>query len=116
MAPEVGGASSYHDPAVTDAPTTRRPLPMLDVLEAPASDALATPRTPSLPGDERLAEYLPDIRAMPRFHVWTLGCQMNRSDSEEMAGRLLASGCEEASSMDDADLIVINPCAIREGA
>jgi tRNA-2-methylthio-N6-dimethylallyladenosine synthase len=41
---------------------------------------------------------------------------MNRSDSEEMAGRLLASGCAEASSMDDADLVVINTCAIREGA
>ncbi len=53
---------------------------------------------------------------MPRFHVWTLGCQMNRSDSEEMAGRLLAAGCAEAPSMDAADLVIINTCAIREGA
>ena len=53
---------------------------------------------------------------MPRFHVWTLGCQMNRSDSEEMAGRLLAAGCEEAPSLEAADLVVINTCAIREGA
>ena len=50
------------------------------------------------------------------FHVWTLGCQMNRSDSEEMAGRLLAAGCAEAPSMEAADLIVINTCAIREAA
>ena len=48
--------------------------------------------------------------------MWTLGCQMNRSDSEEMAGRLLAAGCAEAPSMEAADLIVINTCAIREGA
>ena len=41
---------------------------------------------------------------------------MNRSDSEEMAGRLLAAGCAEAPSMEAADLIVINTCAIREGA
>ncbi len=41
---------------------------------------------------------------------------MNRSDSEEMAGRLLAAGCEEATSLDAADLVVINTCAIREGA
>ena len=41
---------------------------------------------------------------------------MNRSDSEEMAGRLLAAGCEEATSIETADLIVINTCAIREGA
>jgi tRNA-2-methylthio-N6-dimethylallyladenosine synthase len=53
---------------------------------------------------------------LPRFHVWTLGCQMNRSDSEEMAGRLLTAGLEEAPSLETADLVVINTCAIREGA
>ena len=41
---------------------------------------------------------------------------MNRSDSEEMAGRLLAAGLAEAPSMDAADLVVINTCAIREAA
>jgi tRNA-2-methylthio-N6-dimethylallyladenosine synthase len=69
-----------------------------------------------MPADDPLAEYLPETLALPRFHLWTLGCQMNRSDSEEMAGRLLAAGCEEASSLDAADLVVINTCAIREGA
>jgi len=76
----------------------------------------AAPRTPADPADARLVEYRPDIASMPRFHLWTLGCQMNRSDSEEMTGRLLAAGCEEAATMDDADLVVINTCAIREGA
>jgi tRNA-2-methylthio-N6-dimethylallyladenosine synthase len=90
-----------------------RALPVLDVLP-PAPTA--TPRQLAEPLDERLTEYRPDERALPAFHVWTLGCQMNRSDSEEMAGRLLAAGCGEASSMDAADLIVINTCAIREGA
>ena len=71
---------------------------------------------PPAPVDERLAEYLPEARALPRFHLWTLGCQMNRSDSEEMAGRLLGAGCEEAPSLESAELIVINTCAIREGA
>src|SRR3989304_6053883 len=52
--------------------------------------------------------------ALPSFHVGTLGCQMNRSDSEEMAGRLLAAGVTESPSMESADLIVINTCAIRE--
>ena len=41
---------------------------------------------------------------------------MNRSDSEEMAGALLAAGCAEAPSLEAADLIVINTCAIREAA
>ena len=82
-------------------------------MQAPTN---AAPRTPPDPADERLTEYRPEGAALPRFHLWTLGCQMNRSDSEEMAGRLLAVGCEESTSMDDADLVVINTCAIREGA
>ena len=90
-----------------------RALPVLDLDEAPSTSRR---RSPAMPLDERVGEYLPDPLALPRFHLWTLGCQMNRSDSEEMAGRLLAVGCEEAPSLDAADLVVINTCAIREGA
>ena len=86
------------------------------MLDATASSPVAASRVPAGPTDARLTEYLPETRALPRFHVWTLGCQMNRSDSEEMAGRLLAAGCEEAASLEAADLVVINTCAIREGA
>jgi tRNA-2-methylthio-N6-dimethylallyladenosine synthase len=97
---------------MTERSTLTRALPMLEL--APVSGA--APRGPAAPADERLAEYLPETRTLPRFHLWTLGCQMNRSDSEEMAGRLLAAGCEEAPGLEAADLIVINSCAIREGA
>ena len=90
-----------------------RSLPVLDLV--PPEPAVA-PRDPVSPADARLAEYRPDLQTLPTFHVWTLGCQMNRSDSEEMAGRLLAAGCAEASGLESADLIVINTCAIREGA
>ena len=94
------------------APPHRRPLPMLD-LSAPIG--VAGPAAP-VSGDVRLDEYRPEARALPRFFVWTLGCQMNRSDSEEMAGRLLAAGCQPASDLETADLVVINTCAIREQA
>jgi tRNA-2-methylthio-N6-dimethylallyladenosine synthase len=93
---------------------TSRSLPVLEV--APPVAGPAGPRTPDEPADARLAEFRPETRALPSFFVWTLGCQMNRSDSEEMAGRLLAAGCAEAASMEAADLIVINTCAIREAA
>jgi tRNA-2-methylthio-N6-dimethylallyladenosine synthase len=93
--------------------TTGRLLPMLEVAPPPA---LAEVRASVAPADERLTEFRPEVRALPSFYVWTLGCQMNRSDSEEMAGRLLASGCAESPSMESADLIVINTCAIRETA
>ena len=93
-----------------------RALPVLDLPPPSAPATPAPPRLPATPADQRLGEYVPDLAALPRFHMWTLGCQMNRSDSEEMAGRLLAAGCAEAPSMELADLVVINTCAIREGA
>ena len=92
--------------------TTGRLLPMLEVAPPPPSAARAAADA----DDARLGEFRPETRALPSFYVWTLGCQMNRSDSEEMAGRLLAAGCAEAPSMDVADLVVINTCAIREAA
>jgi tRNA-2-methylthio-N6-dimethylallyladenosine synthase len=93
--------------------STNRALPVLDLL---APGRTPTPSAPPDPSDERVAEYRPDTPTLPSFHVWTLGCQMNRSDSEEMAGRLLAAGCAEAASMETADVVVINTCAIREAA
>jgi tRNA-2-methylthio-N6-dimethylallyladenosine synthase len=101
---------------VSDARFASRALPVLDVLDVAAPSLAAGPRSPARPPDDRVAEYLPEARTLPRFHVWTLGCQMNRSDSEEMAGRLLTAGCEEAPTLETADLVVINTCAIREGA
>src|SRR4051812_8001594 len=94
---------------------TRSPNRALPVLDLVASRP-AGPGAPPEMTDPRLVEYRPETPALPSFHVWTLGCQMNRSDSEEMAGRLLAAGCSEATSMDTADLVVINTCAIREAA
>ncbi|HEV7811070.1 MAG TPA: MiaB/RimO family radical SAM methylthiotransferase [Candidatus Limnocylindrales bacterium] len=91
--------------------TPNRSLPVLDLGAPPTAGSV-----PPTIADERLVEYRPDAPTLPSFHVWTLGCQMNRSDSEEMAGRLLAAGCAEAASMEAADLVVINSCAIREAA
>jgi len=92
---------------------TVRELPVLEIPPPTAADA---PRAARSPRDERVAEFRPEDQALPRFWIWTLGCQMNKSDSEEMAGRLLAAGCAEAPSMEAADLVVINTCAIREAA
>ncbi len=91
----------------------RRALPVLDI--APPIGSVA-PARPVDADDPRVDEFRPEAPSLPRFHVWTLGCQMNRSDSEEMAGRLLAAGCAEAPSMETAELVVINTCAIREAA
>jgi tRNA-2-methylthio-N6-dimethylallyladenosine synthase len=86
----------------------------LPVLEVPPRTGEA--RAPDAPLDTRLGEFRPETPSLPSFWIWTLGCQMNRSDSEEMAGSLLAAGCAEATSIEAADLVVINTCAIREAA
>ena len=51
-----------------------------------------------------------------RVYVETYGCQMNVSDSELMLGRLVADGYEESSDPLDADVILLNTCAIRDHA
>ena len=53
---------------------------------------------------------------MPRYFVRTYGCQMNEHDSERISGLLEADGYEPAASQDDADVIVLNTCCIRENA
>ena len=51
-----------------------------------------------------------------RVYVETYGCQMNVSDSELMLGRLTAEGYVESSDPLDADVILLNTCAIRDHA
>jgi tRNA-2-methylthio-N6-dimethylallyladenosine synthase len=51
-----------------------------------------------------------------RYHIWTLGCQMNKADSAKLAAGLDRLGLQPAARPDDADLLVINTCAVREHA
>lgn len=51
-----------------------------------------------------------------KFYIKTFGCQMNINESEIMAGLLEEEGHEWTENPDDADLILINSCAVREKA
>ena len=51
---------------------------------------------------------------MRRYHVTTFGCQMNAHDSERIKGMLEELGLGEATSQDEADVLVFNTCTIRE--
>jgi tRNA-2-methylthio-N6-dimethylallyladenosine synthase len=51
-----------------------------------------------------------------RAYVETYGCQMNIGDGELMQGILAAEGYDIASSPEDADVVLVNTCAIREHA
>ncbi len=50
------------------------------------------------------------------YAVRTFGCQMNEHDSERIAGLLEADGLERVDATEDADVIVLNTCCIRENA
>jgi tRNA-2-methylthio-N6-dimethylallyladenosine synthase len=51
-----------------------------------------------------------------RYLIRTFGCQMNEHDSERLAGLLEQDGMLAAASLDDADVVVLNTCCIRENA
>jgi tRNA-2-methylthio-N6-dimethylallyladenosine synthase len=53
---------------------------------------------------------------MARFFIQTFGCQMNVNDSEKVAGLMLADGYEQADRVDEADVVFVNTCAVRERA
>jgi tRNA-2-methylthio-N6-dimethylallyladenosine synthase len=49
-----------------------------------------------------------------RYFIRTFGCQMNESDSERISGMLDQTGAVKAERPEDADLIIVNTCAVRE--
>jgi tRNA-2-methylthio-N6-dimethylallyladenosine synthase len=51
-----------------------------------------------------------------RYLIRTFGCQMNEHDSERIAGLFESEGMEPASSLGDADVVVLNTCCVRENA
>jgi tRNA-2-methylthio-N6-dimethylallyladenosine synthase len=51
-----------------------------------------------------------------RYFIKTYGCQMNLADSENLAGVLTSAGYQEADSPEDADILLINVCVVRQSA
>ena len=70
------------------------------------STVLEDARRPAPPGPE----------AAPRAFIKSFGCQMNVYDSQRMADLAAANGYAEAARAQDAELIVLNTCHIRERA
>ena len=71
---------------------------------------------------DRQFQYMKKIReriagGAPRLaHVVTYGCQQNEADSERILGMLCEMGYGKADSVETADLIVVNTCAVRDHA
>jgi tRNA-2-methylthio-N6-dimethylallyladenosine synthase len=50
------------------------------------------------------------------YYIWTIGCQMNKAESERLASYLEYLGCQPSASAEKADLIILNTCVVRQGA
>ena len=55
-------------------------------------------------------------RSGKRYLIRTFGCHMNEHDSERIAGLFELDGMVRTDSLEDADVIFINTCTIRENA
>ena len=53
---------------------------------------------------------------MRNYHIWTIGCQMNKADSERLESALGQMGLSSTPSPGDADVIVLNSCVVRQSA
>ena len=53
---------------------------------------------------------------MRNYHIWTVGCQMNKADSERLESALGQMGLSSTASPRDADVIVLNSCVVRQSA
>jgi tRNA-2-methylthio-N6-dimethylallyladenosine synthase len=49
-----------------------------------------------------------------KYHITTYGCQMNVADSRRVASELERLGCRPAVRIEDADVIVLNTCVVRQ--
>ncbi len=51
-----------------------------------------------------------------KYHILTMGCQLNENDSEKLAGMLEKMGYTEISDYNLADIVIFNTCCVRENA
>lgn len=50
------------------------------------------------------------------YYIWTIGCQMNKAESERLANYLQNLGYQPSSIAEEADLIFLNSCVVRQSA
>jgi len=53
---------------------------------------------------------------MLRYFIWTIGCQMNKAESQQIAGYFDSVGYQATTSFSNADLVIINTCVVRQSA
>jgi tRNA-2-methylthio-N6-dimethylallyladenosine synthase len=59
---------------------------------------------------------MPDLQQEPKYHIWTIGCQMNKAESERLGSLLEQRGYRVTAVAGEADFIVLNTCVVRQSA
>ncbi|MCB9137750.1 MAG: tRNA (N6-isopentenyl adenosine(37)-C2)-methylthiotransferase MiaB [Caldilineaceae bacterium] len=54
--------------------------------------------------------------ARHKYHIWTIGCQMNVADSNHVAAELEKIGYGPTDQLNEADVVVLNTCVVRQSA
>lgn len=62
------------------------------------------------------ADLAPEAGNGKRYSLWTIGCQMNESESSQIGAALEMAGYRAAPNEQDADIIVLNSCVVRNSA
>ncbi len=81
---------------------TKTPTIPLRVVAQPAAETATSP-APLAPNGKR-------------FFTWTIGCQMNEADSAKVAAMLQEVGYRRTEHEDEADIVVLNSCVVRQAA
>ena len=77
---------------------------------------LTTSAAAGTPSPENAQAVQPSATAARKVFLKTYGCQMNVYDSQRMADALARDGYEATETIEDADLVLLNTCHIREKA
>ncbi len=55
-------------------------------------------------------------KAQKNYNIWTIGCQMNKAETERLSGFFEQAGYNHSSDLNSLDLIVLNSCVVRQSA
>ncbi len=99
----------------------RNPNPEPEIFELITSPNAPNPgMEPVMPSDSapawRAADALSAGEHRGAYHIWTIGCQMNVADSNHVAAELERIGYHPTDRVDEADIVVLNTCVVRQSA
>jgi tRNA-2-methylthio-N6-dimethylallyladenosine synthase len=55
-------------------------------------------------------------KTMSQYYIWTIGCQMNKAESERLSSYVEQLGYQATDTAEEADIIVLNSCVVRQSA